>query len=85
MIKEWLDSEEFYNLMQTYRHWSLTDQGGTSDAYEAVKASIEIQVEDLQAQRDELLAALIDVRDNVKEDSPEMWMRVDEIIAKVKA
>lgn len=38
----------------------------------------------LTAQRDELLAALKDVRDNVRSDSPEMWGRVDALIAKAE-
>lgn len=32
--------EEFYNLMQTYRHTPITSQGDTIEAYEAVKSHI---------------------------------------------
>lgn len=35
-------------------------------------------------QRDELLNALKDVRDNVRSDSPDMWERVDAAIAKAE-
>ena len=37
-----------------------------------------------RTKKSELLAALVDVRDNVKEDSPDMWRRVDEAIAKAE-
>jgi hypothetical protein len=43
ITKEWLDyfdwpeSEEFYNLMQAYRHAPMEDQKAVVDAYEAVK------------------------------------------------
>lgn len=37
---------------------------------------------EIKAQRDELLAALIEVRDNAIDDSPAMWGRVDDAIEK---
>ena len=35
-----LDQEDFYNLMQTYRHAKVEDQRGVVDAFEAVKTYI---------------------------------------------
>ena len=32
--------EEFYNLMQTYRHTPITEQKATTQAYEAIKTFI---------------------------------------------
>jgi predicted nucleotide-binding protein (sugar kinase/HSP70/actin superfamily) len=34
---DWPESEEFYNLMQAYRHTRMEDQKAVVDAYEAVK------------------------------------------------
>ena len=33
----WPENEEFYNLMQAYRHAPMEDQKAVVDAYEAVK------------------------------------------------
>lgn len=37
---DYLDSEEFYNLMQDYRHTPIQDQYGIVKAFEAVKNGI---------------------------------------------
>jgi hypothetical protein len=37
MSAQWPECEEFYNLMQQYRHTAVDDFGGTISAYEAVK------------------------------------------------
>jgi len=34
---DWPECEEFYNLMQAYRHAPISDQGLTISSYEAVK------------------------------------------------
>ena len=34
---DWPESEEFYNLMQAYRHAPMEDQKAVVDAYKAVK------------------------------------------------
>ncbi len=39
-LAEWVECEEFYNLMQTYRHAPFTDQARTIEAYRAVKGWI---------------------------------------------
>lgn len=44
----------------------------------------EAEISRLHALNAELLAALIDVRDNAASDSPEMWGRVDAAIAKAE-
>ena len=36
-LSDWPESEEFYNLMQAYRHAPMEDQKAVVDAYEAVK------------------------------------------------
>jgi hypothetical protein len=36
-MSDWPESEEFYNLMQAYRHAPMEDQKAVVDAYEAVK------------------------------------------------
>lgn len=40
MSKDWLDEQEFYELMQAYRHAPLTDPPGVVQAFEDVKAAI---------------------------------------------
>lgn len=37
-MRDEFDTEEFYNLMQNYRHAPLADQQMTIEAFEAVKA-----------------------------------------------
>lgn len=37
MSESWPECEEFYNLMQAYRHAPVVDQAATVEAYEAVK------------------------------------------------
>lgn len=41
MSRETIESQEFYNLMQTYRHWPIEKQSQVIEAYEAVKVHIE--------------------------------------------
>ena len=36
-LSDWPESEEFYNLMQAYRHAPMEDQKAVVDAYKAVK------------------------------------------------
>ena len=36
-MSDWPESEEFYNLMQAYRHAPMEDQKSVVEAYEAVK------------------------------------------------
>lgn len=43
-----------------------------------------VDVADLRKLNADLLAMLIEVRDNTKEDEPEMWQRVDLTIAKAQ-
>ncbi len=38
--EDWLDSEEFYNLMQLYRHCPFSDQRAAQTTFELVQASI---------------------------------------------
>ncbi len=40
-----IECEEFYNLMQNYRHWPVTDQNGTQERYAEVIRYIEDYVE----------------------------------------
>lgn len=40
-----IESEEFYNLMQNYRHAPITQLQSTVDAYEAVKVHINNKLE----------------------------------------
>ena len=37
---EWLEEQEFYELMQAYRHAPVTDQSAVVAAFEAVKQII---------------------------------------------
>ena len=39
-LKKYLDSEDFYNLMQTYRHTKVMDQQLVVDAFETVKKEV---------------------------------------------
>lgn len=39
-IAEWIECEEFYTLMQTYRHAPVVDQAATLEAYRAVRTYI---------------------------------------------
>ena len=47
-IQEHLDSEGFYNLMQTYRHAPGSDQEWVIEAFEEVKSYIIKMVEELK-------------------------------------
>ena len=47
-IKKYLDSEGFYNLMQTYRHAPGSDQEWVIEAFEEVKSYIIKMVEELK-------------------------------------
>ena len=59
------------------RHWEILNSAG----YWIGRARGEENAHLIAAAPD-LLAALIDVRDNARDDSPEMWARVDAAIAK---
>lgn len=39
-LVEALEKEEFFNLMQMYRHTPLLDTKGTTEAFEAVKVYV---------------------------------------------
>jgi hypothetical protein len=40
-VSDALEDEEFYELMQTYRHWPIAhDSNGVVEAFEAVKAYV---------------------------------------------
>lgn len=39
-MSDWLDSAEFYSLMQTYRHAPLVPFEATAKAYEQVKHAL---------------------------------------------
>lgn len=41
---DFLDSEEFYNLMQEYRHTPLSSQVFTFNAFEKVKEYIKLEI-----------------------------------------
>ena len=47
-IQEYLDSEEFYNLMQMYRHTPVSQPADVIEAYENVKSYIIKMVEELK-------------------------------------
>ena len=50
-MREWLNSREFYELCQTYRHVNQHVHGGeqaTVDAFEALKDAIMKQVESVK-------------------------------------
>lgn len=40
----WLDDEEFYNVMQSYRHAPITNPSIVVDAFEAVKELVRFKV-----------------------------------------
>lgn len=67
-FEKWLNGEEFYNLMQTYRHTPITKASEVVEAFEAVKAKI------LSTQA-EWEAALIRERDILK-SSVETYIRL---------
>ena len=39
-LQDWLDGEDFYNLMQSYRNSSVVQQEATAKAFEEVKTAI---------------------------------------------
>ena len=43
---DWPECEEFYNLMQAYRHTPITEQRLTVENYEAVKEWLRNQVKE---------------------------------------
>jgi hypothetical protein len=49
-----IECEEFYNLMQAYRHSPLSDQAGTVECYEAVKTYFLAILRDKEARIKEL-------------------------------
>ena len=46
-LNEWLESEDFYELCQSYRNAHVTDQRVVSAKYEVLKASIILRVSNL--------------------------------------
>ena len=51
-LLEWIECEEFYNLMQEYRHAPVGNQEATLTAYRAVKGYIaDLVLEELKEQR----------------------------------
>ena len=44
---EWLESEEFYNLCQDYRHAHFADQLQVVEKYEALKTAISSKFSEL--------------------------------------
>jgi hypothetical protein len=44
-----VDSEEFYNLMQAYRHAPFVDQAAVSKAFEDMKFAIRREMDELEA------------------------------------
>ena len=46
---EWLDSEEFYNLCQEYRHAHILDQHGVVQKFDALKDAISSKFSELSA------------------------------------
>lgn len=63
---EWLEEQEFYELMQAYRHAPATDQAAVVAAFEAVKQAIR----DLFQERDEWPDSRRDVIDRSKQPQP---------------
>ena len=63
---EWLEEQEFYELMQAYRHAPVTDQSAVVAAFEAVKQAIR----DLFQERDERPDSRRDVNDRSKQPQP---------------
>ena len=47
-VKEYLDSEEFFNLMQIYRHTPVSQPADVIEAYENVERFIIKMVEELK-------------------------------------
>ena len=46
-LENWLDSQEFFDLMQTYRHTPITSQAATVEAFDEVRRQILIKVSKL--------------------------------------
>lgn len=49
---EWLDEQEFYELMQAYRHAPLADQAVAVAAFEAVKQIIRNKCQEIEEHGD---------------------------------
>lgn len=47
-LEKWLDSKEFYELMQTYRHLPLAKSTEVLEAFYAIKDAISTQVDTLE-------------------------------------
>lgn len=68
-LKEWLDSQEFYELMQAYRCAPMMPQGPVIEAFEDVKAKVLEQHEknvkflddQLQMSRNELTSFCVEL------------------------
>lgn len=48
-LDEWLESREFYELMQTYRHTPASDIKGTSRAFNKIKEAISEKAEQMKS------------------------------------
>lgn len=74
-MSEWPECEEFYNLMQTYRHAKLVEPDRTVDAYNAAKkwlvnqlASTRVSAAGAQRESDALKAGVLshELRDIIR-------------------
>jgi len=52
-MKDFLESEEFYRLMQTYRHTPIAKTEEVTECYEAVKEYIKSNIEGYQPEQEE--------------------------------
>ena len=48
VVLAWLNSQDFYELMQTYRHTPLSDQNGVCRAFDAVKKAIHSRITEVR-------------------------------------
>lgn len=62
-LRDVLDTEEFYDLMQAYRHADVADQSKVCDCYEEVKTYILNQHATLVEQRNQLADMLKEMCD----------------------
>lgn len=66
-----LESEEFYNLMQAYRHAPMVDQAGTATAYEDVKRFLRERLSTPLATAKEFIAEHVGVEPPLERDHTE--------------
>lgn len=63
-----LDTQEFYELMQAYRHTPLTNQSATADAFEDVKRFLRKELGEPLAVAKEFIAEHIGVEPEIEHD-----------------